>query len=276
MKISKEKNLGNVTKKIAATIALVVLFTSSNAFADQAFYVIDKSVRPGMLMSTTADPNVVEPATAANAASLVGVLNDENTTFDVQPGQMTVVTGGVRDALVTTIDGDIKSGDPISASSIVGFGSKLEGAGWIVGVAQGDMNSGTEGAIKSTVADSSGKQHEAYAGSVPVLIKVTYFDPAAADRKRDFVPIKIQEAVESITGRHASQLAILLAFLILLAGFFVAGLIINSAIRSAIQATARQPLAKQAILRRMVQSCGLGVGLLIVAVFGALGILRIL
>lgn len=246
--------------------------------ADQGFYVIDKSARPGMLMSVSAnDPNVATPATTENAADMVGVLSDVPTSLDIQDGQQNILTGGVRNTLVTTIHGDIKKGNYITASSIVGFGGRLVGSGWVVGIAQADFDGNTPGAIKSTVADNAGVQQDVHAGNVPVLIKVLYYDESLALEERDisFIPEKLQKAVDTIAGRRASQIAILMAAFLLLVGLFVGGLITNSAIRNGIKSTARQPLAKQAILMRMVQSCLIGLGVILGSIIGAFVLIRI-
>lgn len=256
----------------------VLVISFSKVFADQGFYVIDKSARPGMLMSVSAnDPNVAEPAKVDRAESMIGILGDEPTTLDIQDGQKNVLTGGVRNTLVTTINGDIKKGDYITATLVVGFGGKLHGSGWAVGIAQADFDSSTAGAIMSNIIDTSNKQQEVSVGSVPVLIKVLYYDETKPTKERDisFIPEKFQKALDAIVGRRASQLAMLMASILLLVGLFVGGTITNSAVRNGIKSTARQPLAKQAILWRMAQACLIGLGVIIGSLIGAFVLLRL-
>lgn len=246
--------------------------------ADQGFYVIDSSARPGMLMSVSdTDPNVAVPATTDNAKSLVGVLGDEPTSFDIQDGQQNILTGGIRNTLVTTINGDIKKGDYITASSIVGLGGKLEGSGWVVGIAQGEFTDSSQGAVKLTVTDTNGTQHDVYVGSTPILIKVLYYDdrPAVKERDVSFIPEKLQKTIDTIAGRRASQVAVILASLVVLAGLFIGGLIAYTATRSGIVSTARQPLAKQAIIRKMLQSCLIAFAIVAASLAGAFVIVRI-
>lgn len=271
-------------KKYIAVLGITSLLVTLlgpvlRAAADQGFYVIDKSARPGMLVTVSAtDPNVAEPATMDKAAAMVGVLGDEPTSFDIQDGQQNVLTGGVRDTLVSTIYGDIKKGNYVTASSIVGFGGRLVGSGWVVGIAQADFNSSTQGAVKSSVSDATGKQQDVYVGSIPVLIKVLYYDETQAVKERDisFIPEDLQRAIDSIAGRRASQIAVVLASILLLVGLFIGGIITHSAIKNGIKSTARQPLAKKAIFLRMVQSCLIGLGIILATIIGAFVIVRII
>jgi F0F1-type ATP synthase membrane subunit c/vacuolar-type H+-ATPase subunit K len=107
---------------------------------------------------------------------------------------------------------------------------------------------------------------------------VTYFNPSTTGNQpsKTIIPETLQATVDSIAGRRASQLAVLLAFILVMAGFIVAGFIISSAIKSAMAATARQPLAKQAIFQRMFQSCALALGIVAASMVSALVVVRIL
>jgi len=274
--IMRKKYLGLIGM---ATLAVTLLGPAIRVVADQGFYVIDTAARPGMLMTVNAnDPNVAEPATIEKAASMVGILGDQPTSFDIQDGQQNVLTGGVRNTLITSVYGDIKKGNYITASSIVGFGGKLTGSGWVVGIAQADFDSSTPGAVKSSVSDANGNQQDVYVGNIPVLIKVLYYDESQPLKERDvtFLPESLQKVTDSIAGRRASQIAVLLAAFLLASGLFIGGLIANSAVRNGIKSTARQPLAKQAIVLRMLQSCLIGLGIVITSVVGALVLIRIL
>lgn len=247
--------------------------------ADQGFYVVDPSTRTGMVMSVSQnDKNVAEPAIEETAPALVGVLGDQPTSFDIQDGQKNILTGGVRDTLVSTINGDIKKGDYITASFVRGIGAKLNGSGWVIGIAQSDFDSSSAGAVATSVDDQAGSQRTVHIGKVPVLIKVLYYDDSEPLKERDisFIPESFQSVIDSIAGKRASQMAVLMAGILLLAGLLIAGIIVYSAIKNGIVSTARQPLAKQAIVRRMVESCLIALGIIIISIFGALVIIRII
>ncbi len=258
---------------LAVIVLPTLLIFTLAAHADQAFYVTDKSARPGMVVSLSKNPSVVEPATPDNTASLLGVLGDSSAGLESQPGQITVHTEGASSTLVSTLTGDIEVGDHLTASSLSGFGSKLTGSGWIIGTAQASFNAQSAGALKSTITDAGGAKHDVYVGSIPVIIKVMFYSAVPSDKS--ILPKNLQQVVDSIAGRHASQVAILLGFLLLIAGLIISGLIVSVTVKNAMQATARQPLAKGIILQRMVQSCAIALCILVGAVGGAFVIIHL-
>ena len=260
----------------ALTGLFVVVIVGTAVYAAQGFYVVDKSVRPGMLMSVSSNPDVVEPASDNTADKLVGVMGDETTVLNIQPEQIQVETGGVTPTLVSTLNGDIKKGDRIAPSSILGFGAKQKGDGWIVGIAQSDLTANTDGVVKSSVMDEAENKHDVFVGSIDVAIKVTYFSEVQASSDRNVLPRVLQQIADSIAGKRASQVAVVLGFILVLGGLVTAGVIINSAVRNGIVAISRQPLSKQSIVRQMIRACLLGLGILGAMIAGALVVLRVL
>lgn len=245
--------------------------------AGSSFYTVDKATRTGMLVSLTTNAGVVEPSTDKNASSLVGVVGTSESDFDVQPGQISIQTEGVVSVLVSTIGGDIRVGDHISPSLVVGLGAKNVEDGWIVGTAQASLDSTTKGAVAAIVKDSKGVKHDIYTSTIPVLVKVTYFgSPAKATENPDTISRKIQAFTDSIAGKHASAVAVILSFLLLLLGLVVAGRLISTTAKTSIQAISRQPLAKHEIVIRMLQSFALAIGFLIASIAGSLILIRIL
>lgn len=245
--------------------------------AGKGYYVLDQTIRSGMLVSLTKNPEVVEATNDKNMPTLVGVVGTSQTDYDVASKQISVQTDGVVDTLVSTVTGDIRVGDHIAPSSIVGFGAKSGNSGWTVGIAQGSLDSHTKGAVKSVVTDSSGAKHEVYVANIPVEINVTYFNPQEqTEQKTTPVPSRVQAIADSLAGRQASQVAVILSFLLLLAGFVIAGIIVNAAVRSGISSTARQPLARQAIAGRMLQSFAMALGILAGTAVGSLILIHIL
>lgn len=257
---------------IAIVITSVVAPVS--AAASQSFNVLDNKAQPGMLMSLTANSGVVEPASDKNASFLLGVISANDTAFDLQPGQVSVATDGVTNALVSTLGGDIRVGDRITPSSLTGIGTKTVASAWIVGIAQASLDAKTTGAVASTVTDTTGGKHKVYVASIPLVVHVTYYTvPSPVSRT---IPDMLQVATDALAGKHASVLGLVLSFLLMLTGIIWAGILINGAIRGGIAAIARQPLSKAFLRRTMLKS--FGVSLLIIAAgsIGALVLLRIL
>lgn len=270
----KIRTLGLTT---ALLLALTGVFVPQLVLAGKGFYPLDSSVRTGMLVSATKNTGVVEPASINNASSLIGVVGDSETDITVENGQVNVQTDGVVPALVSTVNGDIKVGDRISPSLLVGLGAKNQNSGWVVGTAQGSLSQNTKNAVKSTVSDTSGQKHEVYVATIPVLVDVMYFNTDQQNQQKTIpIPTKIQDIADSLAGRRASQVAIVLSFIVLLSGFAVTGIIVNAAVRNGIKSIARQPLAKQAITKQMVRSFLVAIGILSTSVVSALILLRII
>jgi hypothetical protein len=256
------------------TLIAGLVFTAT-VYAGQGYYVLDKSIRGGMLVSLTKNTQVVEAANDKNKESLIGVVGSSQTDFDVGKDQVSVQTDGIVDTLVTTVDGDIKVGDHIGPSSIVGLGAKVNNNGWAVGIAQQSLDATTAGVVKSTIADSTGAKHEVYVASIPVSVHVVYFNPQQQTTSTA-IPNKIQSLADSIAGKRVSQVAIVLGTILLLAGFIIAGIIVNAAVRNGLQSIARQPLAKQETTRRMLQSFAMALGILVFAATATFIVIRYL
>lgn len=248
-----------------------------SALASQGFYTTSDNIRPGMLVSLSANPGVVEPSSNKTTTALVGVVGDSPNDGPIEANQIAVQTDGVVDVLVSTVEGDIKVGDRIGPSSLVGFGAKITGSGWVVGTAQDSLSAKTEGAVATTVMDSSSQSHEVHVKSIPVQVKVVYHaTPAPPSPRSSAVPEEIQSVADSVAGKRASTIAIVLSFLLILSGISIAGLIVITTVRKGIESIARQPLVKQVITTRMIQSFGIAMAIIVSVNVGALVLLRIL
>ena len=266
-------------RKLSQISAIAIIITSavgvqSAVASSQSFNVLDNKSQPGMLMSLTANSGVVEPATDKNATFLLGVIATNDTAFDLQPGQVSLATDGVANALVSTLGGDIRVGDRITPSSLAGIGAKAKMSAWIVGIAQASLDAKTTRAVASTVTDSTGGKHQVYIASIPIVVRVTYYTvPGPVARS---IPDMLQAAADAIAGKHASVLGLVLSFLLMLTGIIWAGILINGAIRGGIAAIARQPLSKAFIRRTVLKSFGVSIIIVAVGTIGALVLLRIL
>lgn len=243
----------------------------------QSFYAVNNNAQPGMLMSLTANAKVVQPSTAQTIRSFVGLVAGPNdATLNQQPGQVSLNTDGVANALVSTVNGNISTGDRITTSTIAGIGAKMVGSGWIIGTAQGSLNAHSPGAVQTTVKSSQGANQSIYVGSIPVIIKALYYTaPGNSTSQSTWIPASLQQAANSIAGKHVSTLALITSFIVLVVGIFLATLIINSAVRGGMLAISRQPLSKLTIERKIIQSFGLALIILVFMLAGAWLLLRV-
>lgn len=258
-------------------ILVLAVCAPLSVLANQGFYTTTNNIRPGMLVSLSQNPGVVEPSSDKTTTALVGVVGDSPSDGPIEANQISVQTDGVVKVLVSTVGGDIKVGDRIGPSSLVGFGAKSTGSGWVVGTAQDSLSKETDGAVATAVMDSSSQTQEVYAKSIPVQVKVVYHaTPAPPSPKSSAVPEEIQSVADSVAGKRASTVAIVLSFLLILSGISIAGLIVITTVRKGIESIARQPLVKQVITSRMIQSFGIAMAIIVSVNVGALVLLRIL
>ena len=231
-----------------------------------SYYPTGPNLQDGMLVSSTANQGVVEPANSQNAASLLGILGGTNDDLSQQAGQVAVQSSGEVSALVSTLNGPIAVGDLVAPSSVQGIGAKSSGPGWVIGTAQGTLDSKTAGAVASTVTDTSGGKHQVYIAHIPLVVHVSYVNDQTGQNSEK--ASTVQTFADKLAGKHASELGILLSFIILFVGLVIVGLAVNSTIRGGFIAISRQPLIRSYLMRTILQSFAIA-GLVMLAVFGA-------
>lgn len=239
-------------QKLAAVMFVLFLFCFQgiSSASSQFFYVTNSNYTQGMIMSLTPNPGVIEPSTLNNAKAMVGVVapNDENS-FSQQSGQISIRTEGEAEALVSTYNGNIIVGDKIAPSEISGVGENLSGGGWSIGTAQSSLDSTTKGAVKTIIGN-----RVVYVAAIPVLVKVSYVPaPYNQANSRGWI-VSLSDIAKRIVGKQVSIKNIFFSILTVLLVLFIAGVIVNGAVRGGMLAIGRQPLTKSNIYRNMAES----------------------
>ena len=254
------------------TAAATVIGPATASAASQSYNVLDNKAQLGMLVSLTANSNVVTPATDKNTNLLLGVIDTGANNFSQEAGQVSVEADGKVSALVSTLNGDIHVGDRIAPSSLAGIGTKAIVSGWVVGIAQASLDAKTAGTVASTISDAVGRKHQVEVTRIPLVVRVAYYTvPSAASTK----PNALQAAADSLAGKHASVVGIVLSFFLIIIGIFFAGQVITSTVRSAFAAIARQPLSKTAVTRLALRSFAVAVLIVTAVLGGAYLVLRV-
>lgn len=266
-----------VSIKILITFLLLCIGAIPVSVSAVSFDSHGTTAQPGMLMSLTRSSGVAEPTTDKNAALLVGIYTDE-TSLDTRPGQVNVKTNGQTTALVSTLHGEIRVGDRIGPSSLAGIGARVDGKGWVVGVAQGSLDATTSDSVSVTIEDSRGSGRKVRVGRIPVLINVTYIPDATnnADSRDLRVPNFLQELANTIAGKHVTLLGLIMGFTLMLLGLAFACFLAYGAARGGLQAISRQPLSKAVITRRMLHSFAIAGGILVAGLVCGLLLMRFL
>lgn len=249
--------MGRHTKSLAIPVlsAAVLLFASAPALAatDQngaiaQGYTTDSSdITTGALVSLKkGSSHTVELATTDSADRLVGIADEKplisisNTTSKAQ-----VVINGTALALVSDINGTVKSGDRVAPSPLAGAGMKATADGQIVGTAQSDFVVSKT----TTITDKQGKQHQVRLGYVTLQVGTAYYQTASSD----LLPPFVQSLANNLAGHQVSLMRILIAGLLLFIGFVSVIILVYGSVRSAMASIGRNPLAAKDIRRGLYQ-----------------------
>lgn len=264
----------------SALLLFIVLFVAppshaqNTAAISQGFQTNETNLTSGALVSLErSDKGKVELSNTDRVEQLVGLIGDKPlVSLSSNTTEIQVVISGIAPALVSNINGDINTGDKITASPINGVGMKATDSAQVIGTAQEDFKN-----IKTreiTITDRDGKQQVVRAGTLPVQVNVTYYAaPEAKDQT--FLPSFLQQIANSVAGREVSVTRVLVALLVLLAGFVCAGVLLYSSVQSSIISIGRNPLSEGAVHKSLLQVGATSVGILLVMVIAIYLVLTI-
>ena len=171
-----------------------------------------------------------------------------------------VTTNGIVQVLVSDINGEIKKGDHVTASTIKGVGMKATGNTRIVGIAQEDMQKAAGNEQKYT--DGSGKEQTVYLGQVAVMVNVAYY---FKEPEKTIVPPAIQDLANALAGKQVNTLPIIISAAIFVVTLIVVASIIYSMVRGSIISVGRNPLSQAAVYRNIIQLSALVIAILAVS-----------
>ncbi len=236
------------------SISLLGLQTSA-ATVTQA-YKTHKKLAKGTIVSLDKGASLVVEANRQNLSNLYGVVVEKG---DLSFGQTNeasnttvVANAGVVETLVSTSNGSIDSGDPITVDAITGVGEKATKSGRIIGVAQDKLDSESSNSQVFTLgADNSPVK----VGLIPVKIEVRNYDItsgqvfAASGKSRN----KLLQVADSVAGKQVKPYALIISGLVLLFGIFLATFMIMSSGYASLIAIGRNPLAEKKIVRSLIR-----------------------
>lgn len=172
-------------------------------------------------------------STNSTQSNIVGVVNFnppvliKDKSFEGSTDYTPVITSGLTQVKVTNSNGDIKTGDLITVSSVKGSGEKSTIAGYVLGKALQDYTS-----------DQIGK--------INVLVDI-YFNTIGTDSGTDTQTSGIfglfQISAAEVYKEPAKALRYLIAAIIIIASFIFGFASFGSIARNGIEALGRNPLA---------------------------------
>lgn len=274
----KKYNHSTNLKKILLVLCLVMvggLTLTKLVDADSAItqgYNTNQYIPPESIVSVKhGTSNEIIPTNLSNANSLVGVIIDNNNAqVSVASGsnQVQVATSGVNQVLVSNINGNIVSGDEITASPINGVGMLVNQNAEIIGTAQSNFPNSS--ASKQTITNSSGVKQTVEIGTIPVLVSVGYYTKQPT---KTLIPTAIQNLANALAGKQVKALPIIISLAIFVVTLVVVVSIIYSLVHGSIISVGRNPMAQSAVYRNVLQLSALVVAIIAVAMFAIFMIL---
>ena len=223
-------------------------------------YNTDEKLSVGSIVSINKDdPGKVVGANNHNVNNLLGVVIDINGSLlaisNNDSNQVQVATSGTASVLVSDINGEVKTGDQITASPISGVGMKATNNSKVIGVAQSDaINS----ADKQEISDDSGKKRSVTLGQVPIVVSISFF---TQETKKTIIP----SAIQNLANKEVEPLPIIVSMAVFVITLIIVSSIIYSMIRSSIISVGRNPMSQSAVYRDVIQISALVLGILAVA-----------
>ncbi len=261
-KIRKTWFLSLLVAPIVSLFILLPVGAESTAAISQGFKTNETDLAAGALVSlTSGSQSTIQLSNTDRVNQLIGVIGDKplielsNSDKEAQ-----VVISGTTLALVSDINGDVKSGDRITASPINGVGMRANTSALVVGTAQSDLSTVTT--TTRSINDKQGKAQNVKVGAIPIQINVTYY--VAPEDKNAFLPPFLQSLANSVAGRDVSPVRVLVSSLVLVFGFLSIAVLLYSSIRSSIISIGRNPLSEGAVRKSLFEVGATALGILLV------------
>lgn len=233
------------------TVFVSPLAAQGASSISQGFQTTDANIVEGALVGIKSDtPNTVELSSPDRVDQLIGVVGDRPL-IELSGGtsSVQVVTSGVTLALVSDINGEVRTGDKITASPIEGVGMKATQSGVVVGTAQAELS--TAETIERNINEKSGGQQTVKIGLMPIQVDTVFFAGSAAGST--FVPGAIQDLANSIAGQEVSAVRVMIAALLLVLLLVSVVVLLYSSVKSSIISIGRNPLSENAVHKSLFQ-----------------------
>lgn len=220
-------------------------------------YLTDQELQNGMIVRLKpGEATKVEALAHKNASDMLGVVVAGSAApvslSDTSKNQVFVATFGKYNVLVSTQNGEIKSGDFISVSALDGVGMKAGNDQEIIlGKAIGSFNGLNDAESRVALTDSVGAKRDVALRRIGIDISVAHNPNYSGDITAG-VPRFLSRAAQLVTKKPVTALRIYAGLMTLVLALAVAGGIIYSGVRTGMTAVGRNPLAKKSIMRNMI------------------------
>lgn len=242
---------------------VVLLPAAACAAAISQGYTATETIAAGAIVSqSNSKADQVSLADYGYSDNLLGVAVTETAStlaVATSGSKIQVASSGVAQVYVSTTAGEIKAGDPITASPIRGVGMRATASAKIIGIAQGGFD-GSSAESSTTLQSESGAKRDVKIGKVPVELQVVYY---VSPDEQNPIPPAVRGFAAAIAGKQVTPLRIVVAGMIILTTIMAVAVILFAAVRSSIISIGRNPLAHSQIYRGLIRTVGLSVGILL-------------
>jgi hypothetical protein len=260
---------------VITCVSLLILLFAGRFYATGAEsaslsqgYRADAAINRGSIVSLKNDSTTVEEANSERLEGLLGVViagQEALINLSSQDSTVQVATSGLAETLVSTINGEIKIGDRITASPINGVGMKATTSARIVGVAQSELTDATSGAVSYEVKDRDGSTKTVFVGRAAVLLDISYYVAGTGD-ERTVIPKVIQDLSDAIAGKRVSTTRIIVSGVLMTLALVLVVVLVYGAVKSSIISIGRNPLSQPEVRRSLLQVVAISIGVLLAAI----------
>lgn len=264
---------------VACLPVVIFLSVSTKAQTVTQGFASDTPLEQGMIVRLDPkDLTKVEPVNSGQANQIRGVVisaSDSALLLGSTSSQVYVATTGRFTVLVSDQNGNIKTGDYITASSISGIGMKADNSQpTVVGKAMDSFSGSDNNLIIGTasVKTSNGHQQQIHLGQVLVDISI---GPNPLLQINSALPGIFRNASTLLVGKPVSPARIYLSLAIIAASAIISGSLIYSGVRNSLIAIGRNPLSKKLILRSLLQVVIISLMIFMSGIFGVYLLLKL-
>lgn len=262
---------------IAGLLGLALWLPAHAQEFTQGFGADEKLLRGALVSRVEGDENKVASAVVDDLERVYGVVvrsNETPVTLTFDPSGVLVATSGRYELLVSNINGEIKDGDYLTASSIRGIAMKADDRqAKSIGQALQNFDTNDPNQVLSSkdVNTTEGQERTVAIGRILVDLDVRN-NPLSFGVLAPQVLIQLGE---TIAGGPVSVTRIWGALATLVLSFATGSVIFYAGVRTSIIAIGRNPLSKASVLRGFLQVTTISLAIFIVGGFAVYLILKL-
>lgn len=268
---------------MVAFAAVAVVFVAPPRVQAQAVaksYTTEGSLQPGMFVRLdTNDKTKVLSVGQDEAGKTFGVVVQPNDapislSGDDSTQRAYVATTGSYQVLVSDQNGTVKKGDYLVISALEGIAMKADqDQQYAVAKSLGDFTADGASAGQTTLKDSKGVEHVVHFGYVSADINVAR-NPLLKTTTDDLPPF-LRSVADSVTSKQVSPLRVYLGAVVVVVTALIVIAVLYAGIRTSVVSLGRNPLARSAIMRNLLQVVLTAIIVLIIGLFAVYLLLKL-